>query len=178
MVRTTWRSASLIIAISSLCIAFLIGCGNKKPAKHSQPTADKAVNLTSDSISEDQNPAFSPDGQSILFSSKRNVNGENLNIWKMGIGEELTAALTSEQEADSVNMPGSSWNGSSDRICFSSDRTGNDNIWMMNPDGGDLVELTKNPAKDWEPTFSPDGRKVAFESDRSGNLDIWIIDLK
>jgi hypothetical protein len=91
-------------------------------------TADTAVCLTSNSILDDQNPAFSPDGQFILFSSKRNGNGKNLNIWKMDISGKNPVALTSEPVADNVNMPGTSWNGVRNKIAFSSDRTGNDEI--------------------------------------------------
>jgi dipeptidyl aminopeptidase/acylaminoacyl peptidase len=138
-------------------------------------TVDTAVCLTANSTSDDQNPAFSPDGKGILFSSKRNGNGKNLNIWRMDITGKNLIALTNEPISDNVNMPGSSWSGARNKIAFSSDRTGNDEIWIMNADGSNPVQLTNNPAKDWEPTFSPDGTKIAFESDRSGNLDIWLI---
>ena len=47
----------------------LTGCGDRCSYY------DAAVNLTSDPTADDQNPAFSPDGKTLLFSSKKNVSG-------------------------------------------------------------------------------------------------------
>ncbi|MFQ6089351.1 MAG: MJ1477/TM1410 family putative glycoside hydrolase [Candidatus Methanofastidiosia archaeon] len=170
-----WVVAFVISLIALLlAIIWLIGCGNKNPATL---MSDTAVNLTSSSTFDDQNPAFSPNGQNILFSSKRNGNGDNLNIWKMNVNEKNPVPLTNEPEADNVNMPGGSWNGVINRIAFSSDRSGNDEIWIMNVDGSNPVQLTNNSARDWEPTFSPDGNWVVFQSDRDGNWEIYKIDV-
>jgi Tol biopolymer transport system component/protocatechuate 3,4-dioxygenase beta subunit len=52
-----------------------------------------------------------------------------------------------------------------DRIAFSSDRDGNDEIYVMNANGTDLRRLTNNQAKDWFPTWSPNGQQITFMSD-------------
>ena len=136
----------------------------------------EATRLGFSSAFNDQNPAFSPDGETILFSSMR--NGIGLNLWKSNIDETEATPLTEEDDADNVNMPGSSWNGPTDRVCFSSDRSGNDEIWVMDPDGGNLVQITDHPARDWEPTFSPDGAWIAFQSDRDGNWEIYKVNIE
>jgi len=43
----------------------------------------------------------------------------------------------------------------------------------MNADGSNQTNLTKNPAGDGCPVWSPDGRKIAFVSDRDGNEEIY-----
>jgi len=83
MVKPVWKLVGSFIKISLLFVVWLMGCTNKNPVTPTGNTVDTAVCLTSNSIFDDQNPAFSPDGKSILFSSKRNGNGKNLNIWKM-----------------------------------------------------------------------------------------------
>jgi Tol biopolymer transport system component len=60
-------------------------------------------------------------------------------------------------------------------IAFTSERTGNADIYTMNADGTDIQRLTDNPAYDGWPTWSPDGAQIAFMSDRSGNPDIYVM---
>ena len=53
-----------------------------------------------------------------------------------------------------------------ERIAFTSDRDGNDEIYVMNADGSGVTRVTDNPAADSEPTWSPDGTKIAFTTNR------------
>ena len=48
-------------------------------------------------------------------------------------------------------------------------------IYKMRSDGTDSVNLTKNPANDIDPSWSPDGKSVAFASNRNGNYDIFVM---
>jgi len=41
------------------------------------------------------------------------------------------------------------------KIAFTSNRDGNDEIYIMNTDGSGQKNLTNNPANDWGPRFSP-----------------------
>jgi Tol biopolymer transport system component len=61
------------------------------------------------------------------------------------------------------------------RLAFTSDRSGNYDVWSMNPDGTGLTNLTNNPAKDYAPAWSPDGAKLAFTSLRTGTLQIHVM---
>ncbi len=60
-------------------------------------------------------------------------------------------------------------------IAFVSTQDGNSEIYMMNADGSDAMDITNNRAYDGNPVWSPDGSKIAFESDRDGNLDIFVM---
>jgi TolB protein len=61
------------------------------------------------------------------------------------------------------------------KIAFASDRAGNFDIYVMNPDGSGLVRVTDDPAEDTHPTWSPDGRSIAFVSTRDGNKEIYVV---
>lgn len=51
-------------------------------------------------------------------------------------------------------------------IAFDSDRDGNREIYSMAADGSNQVNLTNNPAEDFDPVWSPDGSQIAFVSNR------------
>ncbi|HID86182.1 MAG TPA: hypothetical protein EYP55_02260 [Anaerolineae bacterium] len=63
-----------------------------------------------------------------------------------------------------------------EKIVFESERDGNGEIYIMNNDGSDPVNLTNNPAWDGLPSWSPDGQRIVFTSERSGNAEVWVMD--
>ena len=62
------------------------------------------------------------------------------------------------------------------RIAFSSLVFDNYEIYVMDADGANRVNLTNHPVDDREPDWSPDGTKIAFVSRRSGGYQICVID--
>jgi len=61
------------------------------------------------------------------------------------------------------------------KIAFASNRAGNFDIYVMDPDGGGIVRLTDDPAEDTQPTWSPDGTQIAFVSNRDSNKEIYVV---
>jgi eukaryotic-like serine/threonine-protein kinase len=59
-------------------------------------------------------------------------------------------------------------------VLFSSNRSGNLDLWAISTDGGAVRRITDDNAEDWDPAFTPDGKKIVWSSGRSGNLEIWI----
>ena len=68
-----------------------------------------------------------------------------------------------------------SFDANSDRLVFSSSRTGNRNLWTVRRDGSDARPLTTGAALDERPSVSPDGGQVAFLSDRDGRRALWVV---
>src|SRR5215217_3418381 len=63
-----------------------------------------------------------------------------------------------------------------EKIAFQSQRDGNPEVYVMNPDGSNQRRLTFNSSFDGEPAFTPSGDKIAFSSYRDGNSEIYIMD--
>ena len=57
------------------------------------------------------------------------------------------------------------------QIAFISHRDGNPEIYVMDVDGGNLRRLTNNSDGDWDPSWSPDGKRIVFCSERDGHPD-------
>lgn len=83
-------------------------------------------------------------------------------------------ALTIEPE---FNDDGPSLSPDGRTYAFSSDRTGNNQIFLMAADGSNVRRITTNGYSDIEPDWSPDGSKIAFASIRNGVFGIYVIDV-
>ena len=116
---------------------------------------------------------FSPDGAKLAYAR----GGKVANVWRAPILSDrpMTWAdatqITSERayiEFVDVSPDGTT-------LAVSSDRRGNQDIYVLPASGGEPTPLTTDPAPDWNPRWSPDGRQIAFYAYRSGNRDIWVM---
>ena len=64
------------------------------------------------------------------------------------------------------------------KILFTSSRDGNREIYIMNPDGSEQVNLTQHRAEDISAVWSPTGDKILFVSNRQGTRvrDLYLMD--
>jgi len=63
------------------------------------------------------------------------------------------------------------------RLVFTSIVGGNTDIWSMNADGSDRLQLTSNPYKEWLPDVSRDGRFITYLSLRDSTPHVWRMDV-
>lgn len=114
----------------------------------------------------DFDPAYSPDGTLIAYESGGSIAVENAPFESGGV----TGLLTSEGTNGSP-----AWSPDGSKIAFESDRSGNSDIWIMNADGSNPVQVTSHSAKDEQPAWSPDGNWLAFASDRKGDTSVYVV---
>jgi TolB protein len=63
----------------------------------------------------------------------------------------------------------------SNKIAFVADTGGNREIYIMNPDGTDQVNMSQSRGADMHPAWSPGGTHLAFSSDSDGNREIYVM---
>ena len=76
-------------------------------------------------------------------------------------------------DAEDAFSPDGKW------IVFTSNRTGDLELYVMRPDGSGVVQLTHTKGYDGGPFFSPSGKQLIYRSDRAGNdlLQIFVADI-
>ena len=62
------------------------------------------------------------------------------------------------------------------RIVFASNRDGDWDIYSMDVNGENLLQLADHPASDKYPACSPDGRRIVFASRRGLTPDLYVMD--
>jgi len=118
----------------------------------------------------------------IAFCSDRAKHGGNRDIFVMKADGTEPRNLTADPMSNNYSP---AWSPDGTKIAYSSERLGNTEIYVMDTDGENLVQLTRHRATDDSPSWSPDGRKIAFISDRDhlfvvgpgqiGELEIYVM---
>jgi len=119
-------------------------------------------------------PAFSPDGQWIIFRSNQSTLTRKADVFSMDLDGNDVVQLTNTPVFDE-RYPTLSPDGT--KLLFASDRGGTWGIWVANADGSDPYAVYDGPVHDRAPAWSPDGTQIAFESwtTENGDGDVFVM---
>ena len=117
-------------------------------------------------------PVWTRDGRSIVYLS--GDSGGRREVWKLAVFAAGEPERIAELDGDAFQL-------SLGAHLVYSRETGDTNIWRANietsqsqPTGADM--LIASTRHDWQPRYSPDGKRIAFGSTRSGARELWIAD--
>jgi len=86
-------------------------------------------------------------------------------------GDQTSSTRTHAEDGDPC------WSPDGTRIAFNSYRNGQYDIYIMNADGSNLIQLTESVDEDSMPSWSPDGGRIVFQSNRDGNWNIYTMNI-
>jgi len=113
---------------------------------------------------------FSPDGASVGWIRTNDRAFQSIIIHNLATGEERTL-VGGDERMDDI-----SWT-SNNEIIYSSNKSGNTNLWTIPADGGSPRQITKGSGPDIGMKVSADGRSLLYlQQQRIGN--VWLGSLK
>ncbi len=117
-------------------------------------------------------PDFSPDRRTLVFAGTATASAADDDVYTIHADGTGLTRLTSG--AGNNDYPSYSPDGR--KIVFISDRTGAEQIWVMNADGSHQTQLTHSGVNDDEvPEWSPDGRRIAYQEGDPPNGRILVM---
>ena len=122
-------------------------------------------------------PDWSPDGRRLVYTSAHCSGDCGRMIQELWIADPEGGWARQLLLTNSFcQQP--AWSPDGRQVAFSSDKSGNFDIWVISLEDWRLEQITKDKSLDVSPAWSSDGKRLAFVSTKSGKIEIWIKELR
>ncbi len=141
--------------------------GAPAPGAVDAPRPEAPARWLSRGESTDRQPAYSPAGDQVVFSSNR---GGGMNLWLVA-----TATGTLRRVTDAHTNWDPAFTRDGRRLLWSSNRGGNFEIWSADLDGSGARQVTRDGGNAENPTATPDGQWIVYSSGNPEKAGLWKI---
>jgi TolB protein len=154
--------------IASTWIAYISRTseGYALAVKSQDPRSARRVMSDSDVITT---PAWSPDGDLIVFTSYRSGNAD---LWSYNFSSSSASKILSLRGLNSSPA----WSPDGSTIALTLSRSGNSDIYLLDPGSSTTTRLTLRESIETSPSFSPTGTQIVYTSDRLGYPQLYVMD--
>lgn len=164
-----------------------IRTGNQLRDVYAIDASGQNLELLTTSFALDDWAAWSPDTFKIVFMSDRIpdtsytarfqiyvMNSDGSSVNQLTFPDPARDSITGHL-LDTTSNFYPAWSPDGTKIAFGSTRDTNPQIYVMEPNGANVVRLTYDPVAAAQPAWSPDGTKIAFATQRHGNAEIYVM---
>lgn len=120
--------------------------------------------------------AWHPMGNKITYRSNTEGRIEDIVVYDFDIN--LRTNLTRDPPGITIEDRQPSWSPDGRKIVYSSFASGNMDLWVMDADGSNKLQITNTPNYDTEAAWSPDGTKIIFRRWSESGMALMLYDLE
>jgi Tol biopolymer transport system component len=134
----------------------------------SQGETAAALRNLSQHKAPDWQPAWSPDGARVAFSSYRDDNWE---LYLVDADGTNLLRMTDHPENDFSPT----WSPDGSKLLFASRRYMDADLFVMDVTTGESTQLTTGELNEFDPAWSPDGRWIAYVTQHGDQGDVYVM---
>jgi Tol biopolymer transport system component len=138
---------------------------------YTDPVGSFQTRLT-ETNSNNINPVFAVDNQTVFFQSDRNGNWDLFSV-NLATGEEVQLTSDGADDINPFTSPDLRW------LAFQSNRDGSWGIYLLNTETGEEIQVTRESTDEIFPAWAPEpnGQQIAYLSNENGTWELYVINL-
>jgi len=117
-------------------------------------------------------PAWSPDGKMLALTLSKGDG--NLDVYTLQLSNQVLRRLTEWPSIETEPH----WNAAGDAVYFTSDRSGQPQVYKIPATGGRAQRITFEGSYNARPRLAPDGKRLTVVHNDRGNYRIAIVDVE
>lgn len=102
----------------------------------------------------------------------------DLGLWRLDLRQRDSGLSAGNLPDSTFDEFGPAYSPDGTKLMFVSTRSGTEELWIADADGGNVRQMTSLRWCVGQPRWSPDGTRVAFAVDHGGRPDLYVLDVR